>query len=257
MENKYKKGEEMEKIFNMLYEKVKRDDAIIKEIYTFSHTVMVKSKRLGISSQWSGFPGEVNDCQNYSCYDRFIGKKVSETFSELINGSPLEVSIAMACINGCLPKPNKIMTGNVFDILYKEVKTSKTAFIGHFPRAEKWRKEGLDISIIELVPRPGDIRWDEAEKVLNRVEIVFITGITFLNKTFNEVIKMTPNAKYRALMGPSAPVAPDLFNNGVNIIGGTYIEDEELAIKYWQRGGAGMRKAPKGAVQSLFIRNDG
>lgn len=245
----------MKKIFNMLYEKVLKNDAIIKEIYAFTHTVMVKSKRLGISSQWSGFPGEVNNCQSYPCYDRFIGKNVSEAFSELINGSPLEVSIAMACINSCLPKPDKILTGNVFDILYKEVKKSKTAFIGHFPRAEKWRREGLDISIIELIPRPGDIRWDESESALENSDIVFITGVTFLNKTFKEVIEKTPNAKYRVLMGPSAPVVPELFDYGIQILGGTYIEDEELALKYWQRGGAGMRKAPKGAVSSMFISN--
>ena len=243
----------MKKIIEIMYKNAQENDDIIKEIYTFTHTVMVKSKRLGISSQWAGFPGEINNCQKYACYDHFIGKKVSDTFLELINGSPREVSIAMATLNSVIPIPDNIKAGNVFDELYPIVKNEKTVFIGHFPRAEKWKREGLDISIVELVPRPGDIHWNKADKVLEESSIVFITGITLLNKTFMDVIKKTPNAIYRVLMGPTVAVLKEFLDFGIDFVGGTYIENEDLAIKYWQRGGAGMRKAPKGAVRSIFI----
>lgn len=245
----------MKYIIDILEGYIKNKTYKLKEIYTFTHTVLVKSKNMGISSQWLGFPWEVPECQRYPVYDFLIGMDVYRAFNILIDGSPIEVSMAMACFNSTVDIPTNANEGNVFDLIYPYCKGRNIVFIGHFPRANKWRMEGLNVNIVELIPREEDIDWRESADILNKADIVFITGIALLNDTIEMIIDRTKHAMFRILMGPTVPVIPELFNIGVHIIGGTFIIKEREAVCYWQRGGAGARKAPKGCLKSVYISN--
>jgi len=135
------------------------------------------------------------------------------------------------------------------------VKTMSSCFIGHFKEGAAWRDQGSPVTIVELEPRPGDVHWDDAGPALADAEIVFITGLTLINGTFQEVVDRTPKAKYRVLMGPTVPPSPVFYDYGIHLIGSTVVADLEKVVRYCQLGGTSIAKTPDGAIRKINITN--
>ncbi|HMK45928.1 MAG TPA: DUF364 domain-containing protein [Methanocella sp.] len=66
----------------------------------------------------------------------------------------------------------------------------------------------------------------ENRGVLSHADVVFITGSTLVNGTFDEVIRHAKNARLRCLYGSSAQIIPDvLFENGIDVVMSVAITD--------------------------------
>ena len=66
----------------------------------------------------------------------------------------------------------------------------------------------------------------ENEEVISGADVVFITGSTLPNGTFDEVIRYAEDARIRCLYGSSAQLLPQaLFDSGVNLIMSVAITD--------------------------------
>jgi uncharacterized protein (DUF4213/DUF364 family) len=100
----------------------------------------------------------------------------------------------------------------------------KVAVVGHFPRLEKLRDAAREFSIIERDPQPGDLPDAAAEYLLPAMEVVFITGSSLANKTLPRLLELTANA-YVGLVGPSVPMTPILFQEGIDSLSGTVFLD--------------------------------
>lgn len=76
---------------------------------------------------------------------------------------------------------------------------------------------------------------NENEEVLSRADVVFITGSTLVNGTFDELARYAKNARLRCLYGSSAQLVPDvLFENGIDVVMSVAITDPaqfELDVK--------------------------
>jgi hypothetical protein len=162
----------------------------------------------------------------------------------------------MACLKSILPAPAHYAEGNAIDRNHEFAREHKTCFIGHFAEAENWRLQGFPVDIIELFPRPGDIHWDDSHEVLSNAELVLITGLTLVNDTFEEVVRRTPRARYRVIMGPTVPVSPVLFDFGLHQVGGTVIDDYAAILRYCCRGGGSIAHAPVGALRKINLLKD-
>ncbi len=80
---------------------------------------------------------------------------------------------------------------------------------------------------VEYGPKNVIVHPAEAnEEVLSRADVVFITGSTLANGTFDEVVRHASGARIRCLYGSSAQLLPDvLFESGVNIVMSVAIDD--------------------------------
>jgi uncharacterized protein len=234
------------------------DSAIISDVNIFLNWVIVKSREYAMSTLFLDMPGLDKPCGMSTFMGDIIGKKAIETAEEfLVSKESLKVAVGMACLKSILPHISVFDEGNAIDRHREEAHTSPTCFIGHFDEAEKWRSKGDPVDIIELFPRPGDIHWNDSQKVLAKAELVFITGLTLVNNTFDEVIRRTPKAKHRIIMGPTVPMSTELFDFGVDHIGGTLIKDPAATMVYCSRGGGSIAHAPKGALQKVNIFRGG
>jgi hypothetical protein len=136
---------------------------------------------------------------------------------------------------------------------FERMKQEPTCFIGHFEEGAKLRVEGCPVTIVELVPRPGDVHWDDADEPLSRASLVFLTGLTLLNNTFDQVIARTPNARLRILMGPTVPQSAQFLHRGIHVVGGTTIVRPESVLRYFQYGGTSIKRIPKDAITRFNI----
>ncbi len=172
-----------------------------------------------------------------------VGERVEDIAQELWRSDePVHRAAGAAYINAVLPLATPLAEGNATSWFARRARQMKTCFIGHFKHAVEWRDAGYPVTIVELEPRPGDVHWREAEPVLEQAELVFITGLTLLNGTFDEVVRRTPNALIRVLMGPSVPCTSALFDHGVHVVGTMLVSDPPGLVEYLRRGGTTARE---------------
>lgn len=227
---------------------------VLEDLSIFLHWIITKSRRYAFSHLFQGMPG----LDQHGCRDTYlrdlIGKPVRGIIPELISsGDTLRISTGMSCLNSALPVPEGAFAGNAVEPFLERARRMKTCFIGHFPDADQWRKEKYPVEVIELFPEPGDIHWNDSRRALGEAEIVFITGLTLVNGTFPEVIRRTPNARYRVLMGPTVPLSPVFFDHGIHLVGSTLILDIDRAVDCCRWGAGSFIFEPEGIIQRVNL----
>jgi uncharacterized protein (DUF4213/DUF364 family) len=165
----------------------------------------------------------------------------------------LRIAVGMACLKCVIPPVMECYENSAMDHFAKQTKTHASCFIGHFEEAAAWRDEGRPVSIIELNPRPSDIHWDDSCEVLSKAELVFMTGLTLVNGTFGEVVRRTPGARCRVIMGPTVPLTPALFRLGLHWAGTSHVMDVHKTLHYFGMGGGSVKYAPPGALRKENI----
>jgi uncharacterized protein (DUF4213/DUF364 family) len=102
------------------------------------------------------------------------------------------------------------------------------AVVGHFPYLGRL-KASASLVVLERDPRPGDLPDAAAEYVLPFQDFVFVTGTAIINKTLPRILELSQKATV-ALVGPSTPLTPVLFEHGISALAGLVAENTpELA----------------------------
>ena len=225
----------------------------IEEIHLFRHWVVVKAGRYEMSTCFSATPGYSEDARD-TWLGHLIGQKAADiAVAYLLSADVLRIAVGMACLKCVIPLIEKVHENSAMSHFSEVTQKRPSCFIGHFHDAAVWREEGRPVSIIELSPRAGDIHWEHSHEALSRAELVFMTGLTLVNGTFGEVIRRTPNAASRIIMGPTVPLTPALFQLGLHWLGTSRITHIKKTLNYFGMGGGSVAHAPEGALQKVNI----
>jgi hypothetical protein len=229
-------------------------ELVLEDLSIFLNWIVTKSRRYALASYFPGMPG-LELFQSGDTYLKdLIGRPVKQVIRELFDaGENLRVSTGMSCLNSALPVPEDVFDGNAINPFFDRARRLRTCFIGHFPTADQWKEQDYPVDIIELFPQPGDIHWDQSHEALAKADLVFITGLTLVNGTFPEVIRRTPNARYRVLMGPTVPLSPVLFDYGVHLIGSVLILDVDRVIDCCRWGAGSEIFDPEGGMRRVNL----
>lgn len=230
----------------------------VSDIEVYPHWITALSKRYGLCCFIPAMPGidlpaaPADAAGGSETWHDLIGRTVQDAARDcLYREDILSRSIGMALLNSALPDPPAVFTGEAQSFFNGRVKDAKTCCIGHFTQAREWRDQGFDVTIIELNPKPGDVPWDDSKPFLERADIVFITGLTLVNGTFDTVIERTPNARERVLFGPSVPFCDLWFDYGITAIGSTRIVQPFEAMDFFRNGGTSVARAPEGCLMKI------
>lgn len=117
---------------------------------------------------------------------------------------------------------------NPFTDIRDAVSGKKIAFVGHFCHAGYASSKAAESYILEREPQAGDYPDSACEYILPHMDVVFITGFTFINKTLPRLLTLCAHA-HVILAGPSVCMAPVLFSMGVTELAGTVIDDFDTA----------------------------
>jgi len=192
------------------------------------------------------------------------GMPLKELATYVKSWDMLQASLGQAAINSVLNNPGNIMaiTGqaitktaepdeaNAFPQFLPEITGKRVAVIGHFPNIESLSLT-CQLSVLEREPQAGDYPDPASEYILPRQDHVFITCTAFINKTMPRLLELSQNARI-ILVGPSVPMAPLLFNYGVETLAGMVILDDKLCWQAVREGGK--TKAFKQGGQMVCIR---
>ncbi len=176
----------------------------------------------------------------------YTGKSLKDVAAGAKSWNMLQASVGMAAINAFYNTPEKLAetdageqetgTGeSIFSVPLESVVGKKVTVVGHFPYIEKQLGGVCTLSILERDPDAADYLDSACEYLLPEQDAVFITGMTFTNKTLPRLLELTEKAR-TVLVGPSAPLTEKLFAHGVDAVAGFYITDVDMARQLVSQG---------------------
>ncbi len=227
---------------------------VIEDIRIYTNWVLVKTSTWSLSTIFRGMPGFEDRPGMDSWMGDWLGKPGLESARELLSSrDTLRRAVGMACLKSLLPVPPRVISGNAITMVEAAAAKVPTCFIGYFKEAAEWREKGLPVTIVELFPKPGDTHWDDADEVLGKAQIVLMSGLTVVNETLSAVIRRTPSARIRVMMGPTVPPSPVLFDYGIDMLGVTLVSDMKLMARYAELGGGSISYSPPGALERINL----
>ncbi|MBN1265163.1 MAG: DUF364 domain-containing protein [Anaerolineales bacterium] len=152
--------------------------------------------------------------------------------------NPTMSSVGVAAINALLPRaPETWVDRNAEEVILEHGRGKKVALIGHFPFVPLCREEIADFHVIEREPREGDLPAEAAERILPESDVVAITGMTLVNHTLENLLKLCRPETLVLVLGPSTPLSPVLYDYGVNMLSGSIVTNLEGVLNTLSQGG--------------------
>ena len=204
---------------------------------------------LGIGLAHSPARG-TSGCYGLPAPGSYAGQTLAELARLADSANVFERSVGYAAINAHHNRYD--LEGadiNGLDLI--EDRGEKTVVIGQFPGLEK-RVPGA--AIIEREPRPGCYPPEAAATLLPIAEQILITASALSNGTLESMLPLLPRKAFVVLVGPSAPMAPVLFEYGICAISGFVCRDAAKLTQAVMEGGAVSAMRPHGRFVTLLRR---
>ena len=150
---------------------------------------------------------------------------------------PTERAIGLAAINAALSQPGPAWSqADALEVLKSKGADKTVGLIGHFPFIPQLRPATRRLFVLEKDPVPGELAADSAPEILPQCDVVAITSMTILNDSLAELLPLLPADGFTMLLGPSTPMSPRLFNLGIDMLAGTYVERVEGVMEALGQG---------------------
>lgn len=108
----------------------------------------------------------------------------------------------------------------------------RTVMIGRFPGIAE-RCPG--IAIVEREPRAGEHPESALPELLPKAQFVAVTASALVNGSMAGILALCPRA-YVLVIGPSTPLAPPLFERGVDALSGFVARDVDKLVQAVSEG---------------------
>lgn len=157
----------------------------------------------------------------------------AEELASWINSPSLsQVSIGMAAINALLPREPELWQDiNAEEVIAHHGKDKNVALVGHFPFVPRLKGRVGQLWVLEQNPYPGDLPASAADEIIPQADVVAITSMTLLNRTFEHLITLPKKEALVLLLGPTTPLSQRLFEFGVKILSGSLVEQIDKVVQ--------------------------
>lgn len=198
-------------------------------------------------------------CAGFPETGKYTGQKASLLLKLLTEGkNPLEKALGLATANAIIrPKPSSKAKEDERDALaiMNLTPEDRVAMVGLFsPMVPKIEATGAKLSVIEKNPArmiiPGRA---ERERILRECTVAVITATSLLNGSMEEILAGLGNPRHIAILGPSTPLAPEIFQGTpVNHLGGATVVDTYKIMEIITEGGLSVMRPCLRFVNLLF-----
>jgi uncharacterized protein (DUF4213/DUF364 family) len=217
----------------------------VREARIWEHWIAVESSEGGM-----GLAMRVNSTTITAAREGgWAGMPLNELARAVKSWNFVEAGCGLAAINAYYNHPQRASAlgidlghpsraNEAFQKYRDALRGKKAAVIGHFPYLEELLGPVCRLSILERAPQAGDYPDSACEYLLPEEDYVFITGSTLVNKTAPRLLELSRDA-YTVLVGPSVPLAPALFETGIDDLSGFVVLRPAECFDAIERGGEG------------------
>lgn len=225
-------------------------DALIEGIpehLTADEIIIGNTMTLVRSGDGVGFSGFSNIVSRQTAITRnLLGAPLREVAQAVKSWNFPEASMGLAAINACYNNPAAARAAGVsfsdvrrtedrmhdpFITSQNQIRGKKVVVVGHFPYVEQLFAPVCDLAVISQEPEKGEYPFSAGEYLLPGCEYAFISSTALVDKTLPRLLELARNAKEITLVSPSTPLAPALFDFGVDHLSGFIIKDNALASR--------------------------
>jgi uncharacterized protein len=171
----------------------------------------------------------------------YAGAPATQLLQYLVAGKkPLEITIGLATANALIKPPTDAVDDREATTYFNLQKGEKVAMVGLFsPLVSRIKATGAELTVIEKNSARIEILSDKKKKeALKNCHVAIITATTLLNSTFEETVNLLGNPRAVAIMGPSTPLVPEIFQNTpVTHLGGAVVADTAMVMQIISEGG--------------------
>lgn len=237
------------KILDDVIDSLAERKAQVSEVYACAHWTAVVSRNCGLAST---IMEDVHPHQGV----RDVGYLTEKTAFELAcysrSENLLEACIGMAAINSLIEiDESRCVEANAYEVLLEKGRGKNVAVIGHFPFVQKLKESAKNLWIIEKRRLEGGLPEEAAEGILPQCDVVGITGTAFVNHTLQNLLERCTGS-FVALIGPTTPLTPVLFDHGIDIISGSKVLEPRAVIRFIAQG-ATFRELHRHGVKLLTM----
>lgn len=166
----------------------------------------------------------------------------------------LEASIGLATHNALLQVDEaSCVELNASHVICEQGAGRRVAIVGHFPFVDEVRRVAQTCWVLELRPRPGDLPADRADELIPQADVVALTSTSLINHTFDDLIRLCRPDSFVLMLGPSTPLAPLLFDSGVDVLSGTVVRDPERVLRSISQGATFQQIKRAGGLRLLTM----
>ncbi len=221
------------KILEDVIDSLPHRDTKVGEIHVCAHWTAVLSKHCGLAST---FKEEGHPHKGVSDVGGLTEKNAFELALYSRSEHLLEASIGMAALNSLIDiDESKCVEANAYEILSEKGKGKNVAVVGHFPFLSMLRESVRNLWVIEKRPSEGDLPEEAAGEILPQCDVVGITGTAFINHTLEDLLAQCKGS-FVALIGPTTPLTPVLFDYGIDVISGSKVVEPQEVIRFISQG---------------------
>jgi len=151
---------------------------------------------------------------------------------------PPEVSLGMAAVNALIPPRPDLWTDlHSKDVLARLGAGKTVVMVGHFPYVPELRPKVGKLLVLEQNPQDElDIPAERAPEIIPQADVLAITAMTLLNRTFDDLIALRRPDVPMVIVGPTTPLTPILFEMGAVILSGAVVEQPEPVLRALKEG---------------------
>lgn len=232
-----------------------KGDSPVSEVRRGLHWTAVVSRRCGLASTLSH--GGCSQGKSDGMEGGFTEMTALELAKLSLEEQSEKASLGIAAINSLLDvDPEKYAGDDGLKIVKEMGKGKNISVIGHFPYLDDLAKDAKNLWIIEKQPQPGDHPEEKSEELIPQSDIVVITSTTLINKTLPGILKLCKKGSVKMLLGPSTPLAPVLFDYGIDILAGSVVTEKDTVLRSVSEGASFMQLKKRGGVRFVSIIKD-
>lgn len=143
-----------------------------------------------------------------------------------------EVSIGLATINALLPRhPEMWVDLHSKEVLARLGAHKTVVMVGHFPYVPELRSKVGKLLVLEQNPQEGDLPASAAPEIIPQADVLAITAMTLLNRTFDSLVALRRAGVPTMIVGPTTPLSPILFEMGATILSGAIVENPDSVLR--------------------------
>lgn len=185
-------------------------------------------------------PTVPHKCKLIKHVGNFQGMELSDVANLLKSDAFLERSIGQSALTATINSfkselANRFQKGNILEYLKTKFAGKQIGMVGRFPFDTYVADFAGEFKVVELNPALADISGRQAEEYLESCDLVIITGVTLLNKTFSGIIKHCKKPTVM-MLGPTVPLSQTLIDAGVDILVSLIATDIDKAFRFVQEG---------------------
>lgn len=223
-------------------------DDIVRGLYWTA----VVSRSCGLSSTM------FRDCSHDNSDDvepvLMAGKTAAELAQLSLSSDIGKASLGLAAINSLIPLDlSRCTEVNAGDVLMEKGRGRNVSIIGHFPFVDDLKGVAENLWVIEKWQRPGDYPEEDASRYLPQSDVVAISSTTLINHTLEGLLPLCPKSSFTMLLGPSTPMTDIMLDYGIDMISGSLVIDQSLALTCIKQGANFRQLKRSGAIKLLTM----